>query len=150
MTDPQGAPSMPPPAASSAGPNTQMPGFLASLGRAELIMAAGATLIVLVDLLFVVFGPYGFSSIAWGAAALTLIVIFLNGRMMGFSATTTRGLLLTLGALSAFVGIRELLSDLQFLNGANVASTFFLGMLGFYAGTVILAFGAWQLWARKA
>lgn len=127
----------------------KMPGFLASLGRAELFMAAGAALIVLVDLLFVVFGPYGFSNVAWAAAALTLILIFLGGRMFSFSAATTRSLLLMLGAFAVLIGIRELLSDLQFLNGANVAATYYLGMVGFYAGTAIMAFGAWLLWGRK-
>ena len=145
MTDPQAAP----PAAPAPGASMQMPGFLASMGRAELLMAAGAALIILTDLLFVVFGPYGFSSVAWAGAALTLILLFLNGRMMAFSAATLRGLLLMLGAFAAFIGVREVLSDLQFLNGANVAATYFLGMLGFYAGTVLMVFGAWMLWGRK-
>lgn len=128
----------------------QMPGFLARLNPAELLMAAGAALILAVDLLFVVFGPYGFSSVAWGAAAVTLIVIFLDAQMMGFSASTHRALLIVLGVFALLIGIRELLSDMQFLSGANVAVTFYLGALGYYAGTALLAFGAWQLWGRKA
>jgi hypothetical protein len=151
MTDPQAAPPASPPASPPApASNMQMPGFVASLGRAELFMAAGAALIVLTDLLFVVFGPYGFSSAAWAGAALTLILIFLSSRMLSFSATTHRSLLLLLGVFAVFVGIREALSDLQFLGGVNVAATFYLGMLGFYVGTVLMAFGAWQLWMRKA
>jgi hypothetical protein len=128
----------------------QLPGVLASLGRAELFMAAGAALIVLVDLLFVVFGPYGFSPIAWGGAVLTLILIFMGGRMLSFSAATQRSLLLMLGALALVVGIRDVLDDLQFLSGANVASTYFLGMVGYYVGVALMVFGAWQLWSRKA
>lgn len=147
MTDPMAAPPAPPPAPATS---MQMPSFLAGLGRAELFMAAGAALIVLVDLLFVVFGPYGFSSVAWAAAALTLILIFLGGRMLSFSAATNRSLLLMLGAFAVLIGIREVLTDLQFLGGVNVAPTYYLGMVGFYAGTAIMAFGAWQLWMRKA
>jgi hypothetical protein len=128
----------------------QMPGFLASLGRAELFMAAGAALIVAIDLVFVVFGPYGFSPIAWGAAALTLILIFANSRIMGFSAATTRGLLLTLGALTALTWVRDVFDDLRFLGSANVAPTYYLGLLGYYVGALLLVFGAWQVWKRKA
>jgi hypothetical protein len=128
----------------------QMPGFLASLGPAELLMAAGAALIVAIDLVFVIFGPYGFSPIAWGAAALTLILIFLNSRMMGFSAATTRGLLLTLGALAAFTWVRDVLDDVRFLGNANVAPTYYLGLLGYYVGVALLVFGAWQVWKHKA
>jgi hypothetical protein len=127
-----------------------MPGMLASLGSGELLMAAGAALIVLTDLVFVVFGPYGFSSAAWAGAALALILIFLNGRMLSFSRSSYQSLLVALGAFAALVGVRELLSDVQFLSGANVAAAFFLGMLGFYAGTVLMVIGAWQLWQRRA
>jgi hypothetical protein len=139
-----------PPAAPPPSTSMQMPGFLASLGRAELLMAAGAALIVLTDLVFVVFGPYGFSNVAWAGAALTLILIFMSGRMLSFSAATQRSLLVMLGVFAVFIGIRELLSDLQFLSGANVAVTYYLGFLGYYAGTAIMAFGAWLLWGRKA
>ena len=128
----------------------QMPGFLARLGRAELFMAAGAALVVLVDLLFSVFGPYGMSNVAWAAAVFVLFLVFLNARMMGFAATTTRSLLLMLGGFSAVAGIRDLLLDVQFLNGANVAVTWYLGALGYYVGAVLIVVGAWMLWSRKA
>ncbi|MEP7158129.1 MAG: hypothetical protein ABI797_01760 [Chloroflexota bacterium] len=149
MTDPYATPPAPP-AAPAPATQMKMPGFLASLGRAELFMAAGAALIVAVDLLFVVFGPYGFSNVAWAGAVLALMIIFLSGRMLSFSAATHRSLLLMLGAFAVLIGIRELLSDLQFLSGASVAVTYYLGAIGFYVGTAIMAFGAWQLWGRKA
>ena len=128
----------------------QMPGFLASLGRAELFMAAGAALVVVVDLLFSVFGPYGFSNVAWAAAVLVLLLIFANSRMGGFSAATTRSLLLLLGLFAGIALVRDILLDLQFLNGANVATTYFLGLAGYYVGAILMVFGAWTLWARKA
>src|SRR5512132_3135233 len=115
-TPPTGPPSTPMPAAKS-----QMPSFLASLGGSELFMAAGAALIVLSDLLFVIFGPYGFSTVAWAAAVVALLLIFLNARMFGFSRGTYESLLVILGGFALLIGIRELLSDIQFLSGANVA-----------------------------
>ena len=129
--------------------NTQMPGFLATLGRAELLMAAGAALIVLVDILFSILGPYGFSNIGWAVAVLALIVIFLDARMLGFSAATHRALLLTLGVFMLFIFIRDVVDDLMFLSDANVAMTFFLGMIGYYVGAILMVFGAWTLWKSK-
>lgn len=113
-------------------------------------MVLGAAVIVLADLLFVVFGPYGFSNIAWAAAVLTVLLVFLGGRMLSFSAATHRSLLLLLGALVAVTFIHEVLDDIQFLSGANVAVTYYLGLLAFYAGCVLMIFGAWMLWGRKA
>ena len=147
MTDPQVAP----PAAPTPGTSMQMPGMLASLGRAELFMAAGAALVVLVDLVFVIFGPLAFSSIAWAAAVLTLILIFMSARMLSFSASTQRSLLLMLGLLVVVTGIRDVLSDIEFLSSpGSVAAAWFLGAIGYYVGVAIMAFGAWQLWGRKA
>ena len=151
MTDPQAAPPAAPAPAPAPVTQMQMPGFLARLGRAELFMAAGAALIVAVDVLFVIFGPYGFSPIAWAAAVLTLLLIFMGGRMLSFSAATHRSLLLLLGALAAVTFIHEVLDDLAFLSSpGSVAPTYFLGLLGFYAGSILMAFGAWLLWGRKA
>lgn len=113
-------------------------------------MAAGAALVVAIDLLFSVFGPYGFSNVAWAAAVFVLLLIFLNSRMGGFSASTTRSLLLMLGLFAVIALVRDILLDLQFLNGANVAPTYFLGLAGYYVGAILMAFGAWTLWARKA
>jgi hypothetical protein len=127
----------------------QMPGMLASLGRAELFMAAGAALVVIVDVLFSVFGPYGFSNVAWAAAVFVLLLIFANSRMLGFSATTTRSLLLMLGLFAGIALVRDILLDIQFLNGANVATTYFIGLIGYYAGAILIVFGAWTLWKGK-
>jgi hypothetical protein len=127
----------------------QMPGFLAALGRAELFMAAGAALIVAVDLLFVVLGPYGFSPIAWAGAVLALLLIFVSGRMFNFSAGTIRSLLLLVGAFALITGIRDVVDDVRFLSAANVAVTYYLGMVGYYVGVALMVFGAWQLWGRR-
>jgi len=112
-------------------------------------MAAGAALIVLVDLVFVIFGPYGFSNVAWAAAVVVLLLIFAGARMFNISTATVRSLLLLLGAFMLIAGVRDVLDDLQFLNGANVAATYFLGAIGYYVGVALAVFGAWQLWGRK-
>jgi hypothetical protein len=127
-----------------------MPGFLARLKGAELFIAAGAALIVLVDILFSILGPYGFSNIAWATAVLALIVIFLDARMLGFSAATHRAILLTLGFFMLPILIRDVLDDVMFLSDANVATTFYMGMIGYYAGAALMIFGAWTLWKTKA
>jgi hypothetical protein len=130
--------------------NMQMPGFLARLKGGELFIAAGAALIVLVDILFVILGPYGFSNIGWAVAVLALIVIFLDARMLGFSAATHRALLVTLGIFMLVILVRDVIDDVMFLSDANVATTYYLGMLGYYAGAVLMIFGAWTLWKRGA
>lgn len=130
--------------------NMQLPGFLARLKGAELFIAAGAALIVLVDILFVILGPYGFSNIGWALAVLALIIIFLDARMLGFSAATHRALLVTLGIFMLVILVRDVVDDVMFLNGANVATTYFLGMLGYYAGAILMVFGAWTLWKTRA
>jgi hypothetical protein len=131
-------------------PSTQLPGFLAGLKGGELFIAAGAALVVLVDILFVILGPYGFSDIGWAVAVLALVVIFLDARMLGFSAATHRALLVTLGIFMVVVLARDIVDDVMFLNGANVAATYFMGMLGYYAGAILMVFGAWTLWKTRA
>jgi hypothetical protein len=123
-----------------------MPGFLARLGRAELLIAAGAALIVLVDILFVILGPYGFSNIGWGVAVLALIIVFLDARMMGFSASTHRAILVALGVFMAVILVRDIIDDVMFLSDANVAATYYLGMIGYYVGAALMVIGGWMLW----
>ena len=139
MGGPQAAPS-----------NAQMPGFLARLGRAELLIAAGAALVILVDILFVILGPYGFSDIGWAVAVLALIIVLLDARMLGFSAATHRARLVTLGIFMLAIAIRDVVDDVMFLSNANVAVTYFIGMLGYYAGAALMVFGAWTLWKGNA
>lgn len=131
-------------------PNTQMPGSLARLKGGELFIAAGAALVVLVDILFVILGPYGFSDIGWAVAVLALIIVFLDARMIGFSEATHRALLVTLGIFMLVILVRDVVDDVMFLNGANVAATYFLGMLGYYAGAILMVFGAWTLWKNRS
>ena len=128
-----------------------MPSFLATMSRGEQFMAAGAGLIVLTQLIFVMFGPYGFADIGWAAAVVTLLVIFFNGvaASLSFSRQTYVALLVLLGAFVAILGVRELIDDVRFLSGSTVDVVYYLGFLGFYAGVVLMAIGASQLWSRR-
>jgi hypothetical protein len=128
-----------------------MSGMLASMSQAELLIAAGSAVILLVDLVFGVLGDYGFSNIIWAAAAASLILILANGRAnaMTFSRPTYQGMLLVLAALALAMGIRELISDIVFIPGRNLSATFWLGFLGLYVGIAIMAFGAFRLWGSR-
>jgi len=123
---------------------------LASYSQAELLIGAGALLILLTDLLFGVFGDYSFSNVAWIAAAVSLILIALNGRLIHVSANTYRTALIVLGLLAVLIGVRELIADLVFIPGRSLSATFFLGMVGFYVGIALMAFGAFRLWSSRA
>lgn len=159
MTDPQNAPAMPPPPAPAAPApaapapaRSPMSGMLASMSQAEMLMAGGAVLILLTDLVFVIFGDYSFSTVAWGAAAVALILILANGRAsaINFSRSTYQALLIVLGMLALVVGVRELIRDLVFIPGRNLSVSFLLGMVGLYVGVALMGFAAWQLWRGRS
>ena len=130
-----------------------MPSFLSKLSRAEQFIAGGAGLIVLTQLVFVMFGPYGFADIGWAAAVVALLVIFFNGvsaGSMSFSRETYIALLVLLGAFMAILGVRELIDDALFISSSRLDPVYYLGAVGFYAGAVLMAIGASQLWGQRA
>jgi hypothetical protein len=128
-----------------------MPSFLAKMSRAEQFIAGGAGLIILTQLIFVIFGPYGFADIGWAAALVALLVIFFNALSAGlsFSRETYTSMLVLLGAFMAILGVRELIDDALFISSSRIDPVYYLGALGFYAGVVLMAFGASQLWRGK-
>jgi len=148
MTDPQAAP----PAAPAPGASMQMPGFLASLGRAELFMAAGAALIVITGLLFTVVSGYYVTDLPFAAAAVAVVAILMHRRMPAGLAANYNWLLLGLAALVVVIAIRSLLGDLVYIvtPPAGLGAGRLIGMLGLYVGAALMGFGAWQLWGRKA
>ena len=151
MTDPMNAPTSPPPPA-PAPASSAMSGMFASMSRAEMFMAGGAALILVTDLIFTVFGSYGSTNIVWASAAVALILILTHNRVssMSLSDSTYRALLLVTGFVALLAGIRDLLYDVQFFPGRSVDVTYLLGALGLYVGVALMAFGAWQLWSRRA
>jgi hypothetical protein len=83
-------------------------------------------------------------------AVLALIVIFLDARMLGFSAATHRAILVALGIFMLVILVRDVIDDVMFLSDANVATTYYLGMIGYCIGAVLMVFGAWTLWKGRA
>ncbi len=154
MTDPMNAPSSPPPAPAAPAPAapSAMSGMLASMSRAELFIAAGAALILLVDIVFVIFGPYSFSIVIWAAAATSLVLVLTHGRvaMMSWAGSNYQTLISLAVLVTVLVAIRELVRDLIALSSlGGVSVNFLLGMVGLYVGVALLAFGGWQLWSRR-
>lgn len=151
MTDPMNAPTSPPPP-TPAPASSAMSGMFASMSRAEMFMAGGAALILVTDLIFTVFGSYGSTNIVWASAAVAVILILTHNRMssMSLSDSTYRALLVVTGLVALLAGIRDLLYDVQYFPGRSVDVTYLLGALGLYVGVALMAFGAWQLWSRRA
>lgn len=155
MTESQVAPPAPPsaqpPAPAPAGPSP-LTGALASLSKAELFIAGGAALIVLTDLVFVIFGPYGFSNVIWAAAAVALIAALAHNRMPASLAASYEWLLVGLAAVAVLLGIRQVVFDVVFIATppAGLSVVRLLGMIGLYVGLAGMAWGAWQLWRSRA
>lgn len=127
-----------------------MNNMFASWSQAELLIAAGGALIVLTDIVFGMFGPYSFSNIIWIAAAVALLSVVL----VRFARMTLpfryEAVLIMAGIVAVLGGVRDLAYDLQYVTGArNLEATYFLGMLGLYAGVVLMGIGAWILWRRQ-
>ena len=146
MTDPQAAP----PAAPAPGASMQMPGFLASMGRAELLMAAGAALIILTDL-YSIFVAYGVASITWTASAVALLMLLMRARMPASVMANYRPILMLLGAIVVLIALRQVLVDIKFIATppAGLSAERLIGMVGYYVGVGLIGFGAWQMWGRK-
>jgi hypothetical protein len=133
--------------------SSAMTGMLASMSRSELFIAAGAALILLVDLVFVIFGPYAFSNVIWAAAATSLVLVLTHDRvaMMSWASSRYQTLLSLAVLVAVLVAIRELVRDLIALSSlGGVSVNFLLGMVGLYVGIALMAFGGWQLWSRRA
>jgi len=149
MSDPMAPPAGQPPAPAPAT-SPQMPSFLASLGRAELFMAAGAALLVLTDL-YAIFFAYGVSNVVWVSAVVSLLFLFMRGRMPASLMANSVTVLVVAGAVVALLAVRQVLIDVVFIATppAGLSPERLLGMIGFYAGAALMGFGAWQLWGRK-
>jgi hypothetical protein len=126
--------------------------MIASMSQAELFIAGGAALILLTDLVFVIFGTYGFSNVIWAAAAGALIAVFAHNRMPVSLAANYEWLLVGLAAVAVLLGIRELVIDVKFIAtpAAVLSVTRLLGMVGLYVGVAALAWGAWTIWKGRS
>lgn len=148
MTDPMNtSPSTPPPPAAPAAPSP-MNNMLARFSQAELMIAGGALLLVLVELIFgIITRDYSLGQLPWAIATVTLLAV-LGPRLARISLPMSSETIAVMAGITiAFVGVRDLAYDLRSLSGAS--ATFMLAMVGYYLGVVLMAVGAWMLWRGR-
>jgi len=157
MTDPQPAPTTPPPPtapAPAAAPGTPSPisGMFASLGQSELMIAAGAALIIVAALLFTIISGYGISDLTLVASTFALVAVLWRRRLPAGVSSNYALLLFAIAALLVVVAARNLLGDLVYIATppAGITVPRLIGMLGYYIAVALVALGAWQLWSRRA
>ena len=162
MTDQQAAPPAPSGEPAPAAPvqstptatsqaSTEMSSLLARLSFGERMLAVGALLLVLGDIVFDVFLDYSFSDTAWLAGVIALVLVLVHARPTnGLSVPdgAYRLALVILGVVAFLSGVRWLLFDLQVFSG-GMSVSYLLGALCFYAGVILMGIGAFQVW-RKA
>jgi hypothetical protein len=143
------APGAPVAATAPAGPNA-MDTMVAQYGMSKLLAAGGALLIIVGDLVFSIFGPYGYSNIVWACAAVVLITVLVGHRLPAVIANNQNNIILIGALLAVLMSIREVLTDIAFLSTpGGVAVTYFLGALSIYGGVALMAIGAWRLQAGQ-
>ena len=137
--------SPPPPGAPTAAPPSNS--MLSRLSQGELLVGAGALLLVVCDLVFgLVTNDFSLGQLPWAIALVTLVAIVL--RLMGRTLPGSHeGILVFAGLAMAVIGVRDLLYDLRDLSGHD--ATFYLGLLAYYGGVVLMAAGAFLLWRKK-
>ena len=126
--------------------------MLAGLSQAELMIAAGAALIVITAVLFTVVSGYGVSDLTLVSATFALVAVLWHRRLPAAVSSNYAFLLFAVGALLAVVAVRNLLGDLVYIATppAGITVPRLIGMLGYYIGVGLVAFGGWQLWSRRA
>jgi hypothetical protein len=145
---PSAAQSEPAPSAAQA----QMSSLLSRLSLGERLLAVGALLLVLGDIVFDIFLDYSFSDTAWLAGVIALVLILVHVRPTnGLSVPdgAYRLALVILGVVAFLSGVRWLLFDLQVFSGAMSVS-YLLGALCFYAGVILMGIGAFQVFRRAS
>lgn len=118
------------------------------MSRAELLILGGALLLLLVDLIFgLAIVEYAFSDVVWTAAALALIVAFVNRRMPSLLPGAYGTLLLGLAVVAVVMGVREIVEDVLFIlrPPAGADAAYVLGLVGLIVGVGAMAAGAWQI-----
>ena len=156
MSDPVNTtppPAAPPPAAPPPPARSPMSSMMASMSQSELLVVAGAALLVLGDLVFgVLLRDFYAGDLIWIGAALALLAFWLHrrgswGLPMRFDTT-----LMVLGAIVGLIGARDLIIELYFVlrNLDDLPSaTYLLGLVAWAIGIVAMAVGAWQLYRGR-
>jgi len=141
-TPPPPAPAAPPPAA----PGAPAASMLSKLSQGELLVGAGALLVLLGELLFgLLVDEYFIGQFSWAVAAVALLAVAL--RAMGRTLPGYDTILVLAGFVMAVVGVRDLVFDLRALG--NYEAVDFLGMLAYYVGVVAMAAGALMVWRKR-
>ena len=138
--------SPPPPGAPAAQPANSM---FSKLSQGELLVLAGSVVLVVGDLIFgLVTRDYSLGQLPWAIALVALVAILLHLRGMNLPVSY-EGILVLAGLTIALIGVRDLLYDVRYLSGNKVDATYYLGMLAYYLGVVLMAVGAWMVWRRR-
>jgi hypothetical protein len=120
--------------------------MLSRLSQGELLVGAGALLILIGELVFgVVTRDYSIGQLPWALAAVALIVVAVRASGRTFPASDT--ILVVAGLGMAVIGVRDLLYDVRSLSGES--TTWYLGFVVYYLGVVLMAVGAWMVWRRR-
>jgi hypothetical protein len=124
--------------------------MVARYGMSRLLALAGGLLIIIGDVVFSIFGPYGYSNIVWASAAVVVVVVLIGHRLPAVIANNQNNIILIAALLAVLMSIREVLNDIAFLSTpGGVSVTYFLGALSIYGGVVLMALGAWRLQAGQ-
>jgi len=116
------------------------------LSQGELLVGAGALLVLLGELLFgLLVDEYFIGQFSWAVAAVALLAVAL--RAMGRTLPGYDTILVLAGFVMAVVGVRDLVFDLRALG--NYEAVDFLGMLAYYVGVVAMAAGALMVWRKR-
>ena len=120
--------------------------MLSRLSQGELLVGAGALLIVLGELVFgLVTQDFSLGQLPWAIAAIVLIVVALRATGRSFPASDT--ILVLAGLAMAVIGIRDLLYDLRNLGGES--ATWYAGFVVYYLGIALMAAGAFMVWRKR-
>lgn len=120
--------------------------MLSRLSQGELLVGAGALLLVACDLIFgLITRDFSLGQLPWALAAIALLVVALRALGRTFPAHET--ILILTGLAIAVIGVRDLIYDLRSISGES--TTWYLGFVVYYLGVALMAAGAWILWRRR-
>lgn len=146
-----GTPGSPPPPAAPSGPSA-MDTFIASMSRNELLLLAGAALMVIVDVLFWFLDGYGVSNTIFAAAAVVVVLVLARKSLPAALASMHGGLLLFLGIWLTVLGVRNFVLDVLIFASARSggAAMFLLGMVAMLVATALVAYATWMMWRGRS
>ena len=118
----------------------------------EVVVALGAVVIILSDLIFgLLLGAYFVAEVVWASAAVALVTVALGARLPSGWAQNRRSVLIAASILAGLFSLRTIIGDVQAINRVQqIDVNFLLGMVGLYVGVMVMVYGAYQLWTKEA